>query len=76
MNRKTWCKLIIPALLSALVFLFVPENQGSILLLGALPFSLLGNGLRALSLSGEGGNAAAIAIYDLILGNTKTDRRK
>lgn len=66
MNRKTWCKLIIPALLSALVFLFVPENQGSILLLGSLPFSLLGNGLRALSLSGEGGNAAAIVIYVLV----------
>ena len=66
MNRKTWCKLIIPALLSALVFLFVPENQGNILLLGALPFSLLGNGLRALSLSGDGGNAAAIAIYVVI----------
>lgn len=31
-----------------------------------LPFALLGKGLRALSLSGSGGNAAAIVLYVLI----------
>lgn len=63
MDRKTWRKLILLAFFSALVFLFAPEGPGSILMLGALPFSLLGNGLRALSLSGDMGNAAAIVIY-------------
>lgn len=63
MNRKTLMKLSVLAVCSALVFLFTPGNGGSILVVAAIPFSLLGKGLRALSLSGSAGNIAAIVIY-------------
>lgn len=63
MNRRTLLKLSALAVCSALVFLFAPGNGGSILVLAAMPFTLLGKGLRALSLSGSAGNIAAIVIY-------------
>ena len=63
MNRKTLLKLSVLAVCSALVFLFAPGNGGSIMVLAAMPFTLLGKGLRALSLSGSAGNIAAIVIY-------------
>lgn len=63
MNRRTLLKLSVLAVCSALVFLFAPGNGGSILFLAVMPFSLLGKGLRALSLSGLAGNIAAIVIY-------------
>lgn len=66
MNRKTLMKLSILAICSALVFLFAPGNGGSILIVAAIPFTLLGKGLRALSLSGSAGNIAAIVIYATI----------
>lgn len=63
MNRKTLVKLLVLAVCSALVFLLTPGNGGSILIVAAIPFTLLGKGLRALSLSGSAGNTAAIVIY-------------
>lgn len=45
------------------VSVFGPENK---LQLFSAPFELLGKGLRALSLSGSAGNAAAIVLYALI----------
>lgn len=63
MNRKTLMKLSVLAVCSALVFLLTPGNGGSILVLAAMPFTLLGKGLRVLSLSGPAGNIAAIVIY-------------
>lgn len=48
MNRKTLLKLSVLAVCSALVFLFAPGNGGSIMVLAAMPFTLLGKGLRAL----------------------------
>ena len=63
MNRKTLMKLSVLAVCSALLFLLTPGNGGSILVLAAMPFTLLGKGLRVLSLSGPAGNIAAIVIY-------------
>ena len=66
MDRRMWSKLVVLAALTAVVFFLAPGEQGTLLMLGALPFSWLGNWLRALSLSGDGGNAAAIFLYGAI----------
>ena len=63
MNRKILMKLSVLAVCSALLFLLTPGNGGSILVLATMPFTLLGQGLRVLSLSGPAGNIAAIVIY-------------
>jgi len=56
----------IAAPLCLLLFGLIPAESGSILWLPALPFTALGNMLRRLSLSGNAGNAAAVAIYVLL----------
>ena len=66
MNRKTVLKLSVLAVCSALVFLLTPGNGGSILSVVTIPFTLLGKGLRVLSLSGSAGNIAAIVIYAMV----------
>lgn len=66
MTRKQIFKLFALAVCSAVVFLVVPGNGGSILMLAGLPFQMVGNGLRELSLSGKVGNMAAICIYGII----------
>lgn len=66
MNKK-WKKILIAeALLVAAVYGFAPEGMENILWVLVLPFSLVGSGLRALSLMGGAGNAAAIVLYVLV----------
>lgn len=59
-KKQFW---VILAAACAAVFAVVPVSGGDILTVLALPFTAAGAGLRALSLSGGAGNAAAIVLY-------------
>ena len=65
-------KKLFPALLAAeaaaliLPRFFSAQPEAALLSLAALPFAPIGAGLRALSLSGSGGNTAAVALYVLL----------
>lgn len=64
MNKKLlWTCLLAAALL---VLAFMPGVGGNVLMAMALPFTLLGDGLRALSLSGSVGNVVAIVLFVLV----------
>lgn len=66
MNKKLWLGLLcaLGAVCTALAVL-LPQTPIVKALL-AFPFAPIGRGLRALSLSGAGGNAAAIVLYVLL----------
>ena len=63
MNRKTKAAFVCIAICSMIVFGLLSGNTGSVLVFCMLPFTLVGDGLRALSLSGVVGNAIAIILY-------------
>lgn len=63
MNRKTTVFFVALALCSMVLFGLLPGSAGNLLEAGTLPFVSLGTGLRQLSLSGSGGNIAAIVLY-------------
>lgn len=66
MSRKTKAVFFTIAVCSMLAVCLLSDSTGNILTVAALPFVLVGNGLRALSLSGSVGNAVAIMIYGVI----------
>lgn len=65
MKKRWFIPFALEALLAAVVFWNHP-GDGTLFGAMALPFQLLGQGLRALSLSGAAGNIAAWAVYLVI----------
>ncbi len=67
MNRKKWILIFgaeaICCIVSAVLLRGGAQTEAGVF---AFPFAQIGQGLRALSLSGAAGNAAAIAIYVLL----------
>lgn len=66
MNRRTILFFVCLALCSMVLFGFLPEGTATLPEAAAVPFLLLAEGLRSLSLSGRAGNAAAIVLYAAI----------
>lgn len=66
MNKKLFWSYLAAAVLAMILFGLVPESGTGSLMVLALPFTLIGSGLRALSLSGALGNVAAIILYVLV----------
>lgn len=64
MNRRKW--ILLAAMAVSAVLLAVCPVEGGVLNLLALPFSVVGQGLRTLSLSGGMGNGLAVVLYVLI----------
>lgn len=65
-TKKMYISLGVFGLLCALSAALPEASSGAFVLIMAFPFQLIALGLRALSLSGSGGNIAAIAIYVLL----------
>jgi len=64
MERK-W-KIGVAVVVGALCFALAVSDAASVLSILAQPFDVIGQGLRAMSLSGAGGNIGAIVLYVLV----------
>lgn len=63
MKRKLWYVLLAAEAVLCAVLVFAGEPSGAVITALAFPFAQLGRCLRALSLAGGFGNAAAVVLY-------------